>query len=300
MVRDRMQEHALAYGLSTQAWAGWWYDLGLGLIVNWVGTTIAVVALIASVRLAPRRWPAVVALLAVALGVLGSFVYPVLVQPLFNNFTALPKGELRTQIMQIASREHVHVKDVLVADASRQTTTLNAYVSGFGSTRRVVLYDNTVRDLPRRQILVIVAHELGHAHHDDVAIGTALGAAGGIAGVGLLGLVLGTGWVRRRAGIDDPQELGGAHVVPLVLALAAVATFLVSPVENAISRDIEARADRASIEATHDYRAFTDVQRRLATSSLADPTPPRLSQFWWGTHPSALQRIGIADALQDR
>jgi len=293
----REQQHALAYGLSNQAWSGWWSDLGLGFAVNWVGTSIALLVLVGIARRAPRRWPVIVAVLAAGLAVLGSFVYPVLVQPLFNDFTSLPKGELRADIMRLARVEHVRIDDVLVADASKRTTTLNAYVSGFGSTRRVVIYDNTVRDLPRRQVLVVVAHELGHAHHRDVLLGTALGAAGGIAGVGLLGLALGSGWIRRRSGAGSPGE---AHVVPLVLALAAVATFLVSPIENTISRAIEARADRASIEATHDYAAFTDVQRRLATSSLADPTPPRLSQFWFGTHPTALQRVGIADALRDR
>ena len=293
----REQQHALAYGLSNQAWSGWWTDLGLGLGVTWVGTSIAVLVLIGVARRAPRRWPVIVAGLAAALAVLGSFVYPVLVQPLFNDFTSLPKGALRTDIMRLARAEHVRIDDVLVADASKRTTTLDAYVSGFGSTRRVVLHDNTVRDLPRRQVLVVVAHELGHAHHRDVVLGTALGAVGGVAGVGLLGLVLSSGWVRRRAGVS---ALGEAQVVPLVLALAAVGTFVVSPVQNTISRSIEARADRASIEATHDYAAFTDVQRRLATSSLADPTPPSLSQFWFGTHPTALQRVGIADALRDR
>ena len=100
--------------------------------------------------------------------------------------------------------------EVLVADASRRTTTLNAYVSGFAGSRRVVLYDNLVRDVPRDEALSVVAHELAHARHDDVLVGTVLGASGAAAAVGLLGLVLG----RRRA--DDPAT------VPTLLALLAV------------------------------------------------------------------------------
>ena len=91
---------------------------------------------------------------------LGSFVYPVLVEPLFSSFTPLPDGPLRTGVLELAEVEGVHVDDVLEADASRRTTTLNAYVSGFGSTRRVVLYDNLVRDVPEDQVLSVVAHEL--------------------------------------------------------------------------------------------------------------------------------------------
>ena len=145
-----------------------------------------------------------------------------LVEPAFNHFTPLPDGPLRTQILQLADDEHVHLDDVLVADASRRTTTLNAYVSGFGSTRRVVLYDNVVHDLPRDQILAIVAHELGHAHHDDVLTGSLLAALGTTLGIGLLALVLPL--VRRRPGaLRDPS------VVPLVLALVAIGTAAVEP-----------------------------------------------------------------------
>jgi STE24 endopeptidase len=201
---------------------------------------------------------------------------------------------LRTDIMALAAKEHVQVSDVLVADASRRTTTLNAYVSGFGSTRRVVVYDNLLRQAPQREVLVVVAHELGHARHHDVLTGTVLGVAGGVAGVGLLGLALRDPRLLRRAGASSAAD---PAVIPLALALAALGALLASPVQNGISRDLEARADRASLQATGDLDGFVGLQRRLAVSSLADPTPPLWSQLWFGTHPTALQRIGIAEAL---
>src|SRR5206468_3731899 len=121
--------------------------------------------------------------------------------PLFNHFTPLPDGELRTQVLALAEQEHVRVDDVLVADASQRTTTLNAYVSGFGSSRRVVVYDNLLDDLDRREVLSVVAHELGHARHDDVLTGSVLGAAGALVGVGLLALLAGSG-----GGVGDPRR----------------------------------------------------------------------------------------------
>ncbi len=187
------------------------------------------------------------------------------------------------------------VSDVLVADASRRTTTLNAYVSGLGSTRRVVLYDNLVRDVPQRETLVVVAHELGHAKNHDVALGTSLGAAGVLLASGLLGLVLRRRRLLARSGV---LGAGDPEVVPLLLALVAVATLVASPVQNTVSRAIEARADRESLAATHDEVGFERLQEELSTRSLSDPEPPAWSQLWFGSHPTTLQRIGLARGVE--
>jgi STE24 endopeptidase len=279
-----LRHRARAYGLTHQGWGGYAVDLLKGLGVDAVATSIGLVVLLAVARRWPRAWPAVGGLLLAGLVMLGSFVYPLLVEPLFNHFEPLPDGELRTQILRLADQEHVHVDDVLVADASRRTTTLNAYVSGFGSSRRVVVYDNLLADEDEPEVLAVVAHELGHARHDDVLTGSLLGAAGAMLGVGLLALLVG--------GVADPRK------VPRVLALVAVATLLASPVENGISRLIETRADVDSLRTTRDPDAFIALQKDLATTSLADPTPYRLSQLWFGSHPTALQRIALAERFQ--
>jgi STE24 endopeptidase len=276
-----LRRRALEFGLTNQAWGAYAVDLVKSLAVGVVATSIALVVLVGVARRWPRAWPATAGVLLAGLVMLGSFVYPLLVEPLFNHFEPLPDGPLRTQVLALADQEGVQVDDVLVADASRRTTTLNAYVSGFGSSRRVVVYDNLVDDADDPEILSIVAHELGHARHDDVLTGSLLGAAGALLGVGLLGLLVGRG-------VGDPRK------VPRVLALVAIATLLASPVENGISRRIETRADVASLRATHDPEAFTEVQKQLALTSLADPTPYALSQFWFGSHPTTLQRIALA------
>ena len=281
-----LRHRALDYGLTNQAWSAYAVDQAKGLAVGVVATSIALVVLVGVARRWPRAWPAVAGVLLAGLVMLGSFVYPLLVEPLFNHFEPLPDGPLRTQVLELADQEGVQVDDVLVTDASRRTTTLNAYVSGFGSSRRVVVYDNLVDGQSTdREILSVVAHELGHARHDDVLTGSLLGAAGAGFGVGLLGLVL--GGQRRR--LADPRK------VPRVLALVAIATLLASPVENGISRRIETRADVASLRTTHDPEAFIGVQKELALTSLADPTPYAWSQFWFGSHPTTLQRIALAD-----
>jgi STE24 endopeptidase len=277
---------SLAYGLTGESWGPWAVDQVKSVLLSVVISGLTVVVLVGCARRWSRAWPVVAGTLLGALVMLGSFVYPVLVEPAFNHFTSLPDGPLRTQILQLAAAEHVHLDDVLVADASRRTTTLNAYVSGYGSTRRVVLYDTVLRDLPRRQILAVVGHELTHARHDDVLTGSVLAALGTLGGVGLLGLVLQLR--RRRSG-----ALGEPTVVPLLVALLAVGTLLSSPINNGLSRLVETRADVGGLEATHDTTAFVTMQKQLALHSLGDD-PPSWSQFWFGSHPTTLQRVAIA------
>lgn len=286
-----LRNELLDYGLTNQSLGGWMRDTAVSFALTWFVTALVLLVLIGSARRWDRAWPAVAGSVLAGLVMVGSFIYPVLVEPLFNHFESLPAGSLRTAILRLADEEGVHVDDVLVADASRRTTTLNAYVSGFGDTRRVVLYDNLVNDLPEDQTLSVVAHELAHAHHNDPLVGSALGAVGTFAAVGLLGLVVGTGTGHRRGGMSQPV------IVPVVLALMAWGTLLGSPIENAVSRQIETRADVDALRTTHDPIAFIAMQKHLAVRGLSDPTPPGLSQFWFGSHPTVLQRIAVAERL---
>ncbi|MCX6401148.1 MAG: M48 family metallopeptidase [Propionibacteriales bacterium] len=290
-----LRQLRLDEGLAAGTWSAWTLDLVKGEVVTVVSTSIAMIALVGCARRWPRMWPAIGGAVAAALVLAGSFAYPLVVEPLFNQFDKMPDGALRTEILALADEEQVEVDDVLIADASRRTTTLNAYVSGFGHTRRVVLYDTLVEDTPRAETLSVVAHELAHAKYDDVMTGTLLGAAGALVGVGLLGLLL----PRRREGgtAGDPSGVvpGGIGIgaVPRILALAALATVISAPVQNGISRKIETRADQTALEVTRAPEAFVDLQRRLALRSHADPTPPAWSQWWFGSHPTVLERVAL-------
>ncbi|MFJ2758548.1 M48 family metallopeptidase [Nocardioides sp. NPDC087217] len=284
----------MRYGLSRQAWGPWLGDSLLNQVVGIVTTSVALLALFACIRLGRRWWPAVAAALVAALVVVGSFIYPVVIEPLFNDFESLPRGQFRTEVMAIAEREGVELDDVLVVDASRRTTSLNAYVTGFGSTRRVVLYDNLVDSqrgaAARGAVLSVVAHELAHAKHDDVLVGTVIGAAGAVAGVGLLGLLLS---YRRQ------DEYATPEAVPMLMAVFALASVLAMPIQNGLSRHVEARADVEALHATGDLESFTRLQHDLGARSLSDPSPQAWSQWWFGSHPTTLQRIAIAHRVLD-
>lgn len=279
-------------GLTQQPLSGLLRDQGVGFAYEVGVSALALLAVIGIARALPRAWPAVVAVVGSVLVVASSYLWPLIVEPAYNHFEPLRDPALERGIQQLAAREGVHVDEVLVADASRRTTTLNAYVSGFGDSRRVVLYDTLLRDLDRREVLSVVGHELAHAHHGDVETGTVLGVAGTVVGVGLLALLLGAPAVRRRAGVSGVAD---PRAVALLLALSAWGTVLVMPVQNGVSRQLETRADVDALKATGDPVAFARMQRELAVRSLADPTPPAWSQWWFGSHPTVLERIALAD-----
>jgi STE24 endopeptidase len=279
------------YGLSTRSWGLWLRDVAVSFGINTGLTALTVLVLIWLARRAPRTWWAWAGAGAAGLVVVGSFLWPVLIEPAFNRFTPMAAGQLRSDLLHVAEENGTPVQDVLVSDASRRTTALNAYVSGFGSTRRIVVYDTVLDRLPDDQTESIVAHELGHVAADDVLTGTLTGALGTGAGVAALGWLLGSARLLRRAGADSP---GDPRVVPLLLFLFAVGTLVSTPVQNVVSRHIEARADVHALDLTADPDAFVAMQRDLAVTNLAEPDPPALWQWFFGSHPTTAQRVALA------
>lgn len=279
------------YGLSTQSWGSWTLDRLRSTGITLAILLIVLYGLYGLVHAMPRWWWAPAAVLGALLVVVLSFLYPVLIEPVFNKFTPMPAGELRSSLLELARRDGVPVEDVLVADASRRTTALNAYVSGLGSTRRIVVYDTAIAQLKPAEIRSVVAHELGHVEHRDVWYGTALGALGTAAVVCLLYLLLGNAWLLDRAGV---ASLADARSVPLVLALVAVLTMLGGPLQLLMSRRIEARADVHALYLTGETATFVAMQRRLAVSNLSDLDPPPLVYGLFASHPTAPERIALA------
>jgi STE24 endopeptidase len=286
-----------ANGLSTRSWGGWFVDVAKGFGVTAVIMLIAFLLLVALARALPAWWWAVGALGAAALVVVISFLYPLLIEPVFNSFTPMPDGPLRTSLLELAEADGIVVDDVLVADASRRTTTLNAYVSGFGGSRRIVVYDTLLDRAPDAEVESVVAHELGHVAADDVLSGTVLGAIGAALAVVILYLVSMWSGLMQWLGITG---VGDGRSVAFLMAFVAVVAFVSTPLQSAVSREVEARADQHALDLTGDPQTFAQMQRRLAVTAKADVTPNPLLYRWFGTHPSATERLAAARAWAER
>ena len=284
-------------GLATQRLGGFLRDWAKGRGVGLVLTLLPLTALVLGARWEPPGWPWVAAVAAVLLVLALAVAGPVLIEPLFNRFTPLEAGPLRTRLLDLAATMGVPVRDVLVADASRRTTRVNAYVSGLGRTRRVVVYDTLLAaagpgsPVGSDEVALVAAHELAHVRHRDVLWGTigaaALAALSVLAAVALFEL----DGVRAGLGIDglgDPLAASG------LLLLGAAGGLVAAPVASAISRWAEARADWVSLEVTRDPATAVAVERRLALENRADLRPNRLLLVMFASHPSTMARIAQA------
>ncbi len=279
------------YGLSTRTWGAWALDLAKSYGVGLVLTLLVLLLVVGLARWQPQWWWTVGAALGAGLVVLTSFAYPVVVEPVFNRFTSMADGPLRSSLLQLAREDGVPVEDVLVADASRRTSSLNAYVSGIGATRRIVVYDTLVDSAPPGEVRLIVAHELGHAKSRDVVWGTLLGAVSVALLVCVLGLLGRSSWLLGRAGVPS---LGDARAVALVLALVALLSAVAGPAQNLLSRRVETRADVHALDLTREPAAMVAMQRRLSVTNLSDLDPSPLVFGLFASHPTGPQRTALA------
>jgi STE24 endopeptidase len=267
------------WGFSTQQIGGWILDQAKSFALGAALTGAAMVALLGSIRLFPSWWPLVAALGACLLVLLLVFVAPLLLEPIFNRFRPLDDAELADALRALARRAGVPIRDVLVADASRRTRKHNAYVSGIGRTRRVVLFDTLLGEASRPELEVVVAHELGHRRHGDVAKGT------------LLATLSAAGAVLAAWPLDPTPRR-----IPMLLLVWGLLELASLPLTAAFSRRLERRADRFALELTRDPGAFEAAFRRLARANLADLDPPRLVYTFVFTHPTAAERIAAVNA----
>jgi STE24 endopeptidase len=281
------RERAKDVGLVTQSWTGWLGDVAKGVAIEAVIVGAGGALLVFLMRRFGRRWWAPATAVVVGFAVVMTYASPILIEPLFNRFERLPEGELRSDVLALADKAGVKVGEVYEMDASRRTTAANAYVGGLGSTKRVVLYDTLLREFSPDEVRLVVAHELGHVHYDDVPRGLLFVAI--VAPFGLFA-------VARLSERLAPS--GGVMAIPAVALSLALIAPAVTMISNQLSRDVEARADRFSLELTDQPDALIGFQQRIVVQNVSDPEPPGWVHFLLGTHPTAMERIGQALAVR--
>jgi Zn-dependent protease with chaperone function len=293
-----------AWGLSNRDWRLFWLDAVKGFLIGAIMLAGVSSAFYGLLRALPGTWWIAAAAAAAAFVFLVSFLVPVVIEPLFNRFSPMEAGALRDRLLALAGTTGVPVRDILVSDASRRTNSMNAYVSGIGGTRRIVVWDTTLDQAAPEEITAIAAHELGHAARRDVVSGTAVGAAGTAVLVLLLAAALRWAGLLSNSGIDPATAAGSGswraaadpRSLPLIFALTTLLGGLVAPLYNAYSRRIEARADGFALDVTRDPAAMVSTWRTLAVRGVSDLRPNRLELALAGTHPPVPARIAHARA----
>jgi STE24 endopeptidase len=290
---------SLQFGLSIESWPDWWVDWAKSTVLFVGFGTLVVEALFALMRFSPRRWWLWFWIFTLPVEVFLVFLAPVVIDPLFNHFQPLAKTDaaLVDQLERVAARGRLDIPPnrIFLMDASRKVTGPNAYVTGLGASKRIVVWDTTLRLESPDEVLFTYGHEQGHYVLHHVAKGIAFSAP----------LFLFFFWIgswaldRLTRNCRGAGSVGNWDSLGLVLLLAIVLNFLADPVANAFSRRIEHQADVYGQEVIHGL--VPDPQStaegsfcRDAQFWLDNPAPNRFVEFWTYSHPSTEQRAEFA------
>jgi Zn-dependent protease with chaperone function len=296
----------LAYGLSVQTWPSWLWDWTKGEFIGTVISTLLVWALYVFLRRSPTRWWFHFWLASIPILLLFVLVKPVVIDPLFDEFEPLASKQplLVPEIEKVIQRGGLTIERSRMFEmrASEKVTTYNAYVTGIGASKRVVVWDNTSRDLTIPETLFIFGHEQGHYVLNHVWIGMAANLVALLltfyVAYRLVNGVLsrwGTRWGIRS--VDDYASL------PVLLLLLSVFSLLTQPASAAFSRYLEHRADIYGLEAIHGLvpdssQAAAHAFQKLGEKGLVYPHPHPLYVFWAFSHPPIADRIRFAAEYQ--
>jgi STE24 endopeptidase len=277
------------FKLSNQGFASWMGDQAKGLGLNIIiGGLIVGLALLGIRKV--RRWWIALWLGSIPIIVILVVIAPVLLDPVFNKFEPLKDATLRQALLDQAARAGIDGGRVYQVNRSKQTTTMNAYVTGIGPTKRIVLWDTTLAKMSRDEILAVMAHEMGHYVLNHLWKGLAFGVLVSliVCFIGQRGYEAGLARWGARWKIEEP---GDPAALPWLLLVVSIIAFFLSPVTNGFSRHIEHQADIFGLELTHMNEPMTSAFVKFAEDSKVDPAPNSFIEFWRYSHPSLARRI---------
>jgi STE24 endopeptidase len=276
------------YGLATQDFSGWMRDQAVALALALVMGGAFIVALYAVLRRAPRTWWIWGSAVAMAFAAIVLTIGPVYLAPLFNTYKTLEDPRVRDPILSMARANGIMAHTVYEVDASRQSTRISANVSGFLGTERITLNDNLLNRSTLPEVEAVMAHEMGHyvLHHVYEGLGfLALVAVCGFAFVRWAYERIDRRW-GRRWGVAGVADVAG---LPVLVLLLSVYGFVLTPVQNAFTRTLEAEADVFGLNAARQPDAFATVSLKLAEYRKLAPGPVEEAIFF--DHPSGRTRI---------
>ena len=271
-------EHKFA--LSNQTFSAWIIDTlkdsSLSIIIN----TISLTSIYAIILYIPKYWWFAAAAVFILFIIIANFIFPILIDPLFYKFTPLKDNQLKQEILKITTTAGIDVKAILVADASKKTNKVNAYITGIGKTKRIVIYDNLLNNYSKKEVLSVIAHEVGHWKYKHILINIFIQAIAII----LLFLILFLMQLNLNIGVS-------AKLIILFFIFTILISFIVSPLQNSISRYFEKQADITSLALTKDPDTQILMFEKLAKSNLSDVNPNKIIKYIIYTHPPILERI---------
>ena len=278
------------YGISTQGFSSWMKDFVIDFWVNFGTTLLVVLVLYWLIQKSAKKWWLYAWLLTIPFAIFMMYLQPVVIDPLYNEFTPLHDKELEEKILSLADEADIPSEHVFEVNMSEKTNALNAYVTGIGDNSRIVLWDTTLNNLTDEEILFIMAHEMGHYVEKHIYIGIASYLISILVGLWLISIIM--PWLITKFGrVLKIEKIGDIRSLPLFFVLVSVLLFVSNPLSNYISRYQETRADEYAMELTGDAEAAVSTFQNLAKAGLSEVNPPWLVKIFRYTHPPMLERI---------
>jgi STE24 endopeptidase len=289
---DFMRPHD--YGLSSQTFGKWLHDelisLGIGLIAGALFVWVPYLLL----KHATKRWWLYTWVASIPVLLCISFVEPIWIEPLFNHFGPMQDRALESRILDLAHRVGIEGANIYEVNKSVDTNELNAYVTGIGDTKRIVLWDTIIKQSTPNELSVVMSHEMGHYVLGHVWRGLFLGSLVLLVGLWLVHRC--AGWILRRfAARTRVTELGDIASLPLLMLTFGLFIFTFKPALLAYSRHLEHEADRFGLEVTHDNHDCATAFAKFIQHDLAYPTPGPLYVLWRSSHPPLAERISFCN-----
>ena len=300
---DAYQQHiSRQYGLSVQGWGSWFGDVLKGQMVSLIIFVPLIWLFVTLIRWSSRWWWFFAWLFTVPLVVFLIFLSPLVIDPLFNKFEPLDKSnpQLVDAIEQVTKRGGLEIpRDrMFLMKASEKVTTLNAYVTGFGPSKRVVVWDTTIKNASTPETLFVFGHEMGHYVLNHIVIGIAATAVGMFVGFYVLYLLANWAFPRFQQRWNM-RELSDWAAVPMLFLIFSLLTLISQPIGSTFSRQLEHNADIYGLEVTHGINANSQESAAhafqvLGELALSYPYPSDFYVFWYADHPPIRDRVPFA------
>lgn len=278
-------ELSVQYGVSVASFSIWMKDMVTDFWLNFVTLLVIGLWMAWIIQRSPKRWWVYTWLISIPFAVLIVFIQPIIIDPLYNDFYSLQDKDLEAKILALADQSNIPAEHVYEVNMSEKTNAMNAYVNGIGSSARIVLWDTTLQQLSDTEVLFIMAHEMAHYVYKHVFIGLAGYLILSLFVFWLIAKLL--DWIRSRY----KTAVEGLTVLPLLLLLLSLFSFVSSPLTNTVSREMERTADAYAVELTEDKQAAIGTFQQLTAAGLSEVQPPQLVYWFRYTHPSMLERL---------
>lgn len=281
------------FNLSQQSLTDFLLEKAKGIAVSALINCIVLIIFFGIVRRFRVHWPFVLWLTLIPVIAFAIFAEPIVIDPLFNKFTPMPEGSLKSRITALSIKANIPDAVILVVDKSKQTRKMNAYVTGIGGSSRIVLWDSTINGLPEDQVLSVVGHEIGHYVLNHIYWGFAMSVLAALLIVPFG--YFGTNWfisvLPKRWGVGGLTDYA---ITPVLMMLSLSIGFIGMPLFNFVSRYQEHQADKYGLMLTENRLAMANLFVSFAEKNLSEPDPPVLIKFFLFTHPTLKERIEFA------